>query len=110
MAMLPDCVAYDAARTGRRQAGVFTGLWTAGETFGLALGPGLYALALQLSGYASSASGAAVQSDGARLGVLLGFSVVPALLVGPVTLLLRKYDLTPERLASVQVETGTVTR
>ena len=38
MAMLPDYIAYDAARTGRRQAGVFTGLWTAGETFGLALG------------------------------------------------------------------------
>ncbi len=110
MAMLPDCVAYDAARTGRRQAGVFTGLWTAGETFGLALGPGLYALVLQLSGYASSASGATAQSDGAKLGVLLGFSVVPALLVGPVTLLLRRYDLTPERLASVQVETGTVAR
>ncbi len=107
MAMLPDCVAYDAARTGRRQAGVFTGLWTAGETLGLALGPGLYALVLQLSGYASSASGqAAVQSDGARLGVLLGFSVVPALLVGPVTLLLRRYDLTPDRLASVQVTAG----
>lgn len=110
MAMLPDCVAYDAARTGRRQAGVFTGLWTAGETFGLALGPGLYALVLQLSGYASSASGATAQSDGAKLGVLLGFSIVPALLVGPVTLLLRRYDLTPERLASVQVETGTVAR
>ena len=39
LAMLPDCIAYDTARTGRRQAGVFTGLWTAGETFGLALGP-----------------------------------------------------------------------
>ena len=40
LAMLPDCIAYDTARTGKRQAGVFTGLWTAGETFGLALGPG----------------------------------------------------------------------
>ncbi|MDI1464419.1 MFS transporter [Catellatospora sp. KI3] len=108
MAMLPDCVAYDAARTGRRQAGVFTGLWTAGETLGLALGPGLYALVLQLTGYVSSDSGTAVaQSDTARLGVLLGFTVVPALLVGPVVLLLRRYDLTPERLASVQVAADT---
>nr|WP_308167714.1 MFS transporter [Catellatospora tritici] len=109
MAMLPDCVAYDAARTGRRQAGVFTGLWTAGETLGLALGPGLYALVLQLTGYVSSDTGTAVaQSGTARLGVLLGFTVVPALLVGPVVLLLRRYDLTPERLASVQVETDRV--
>ena len=73
--MLPDCIAYDTARTGQRQAGVFTGLWTAGETFGLALGPGIYALVLQLFGYVSSSSGtAAAQDDTARLGVLLGFT------------------------------------
>lgn len=103
LAMLPDCIAYDAARTGRRQAGVFTGLWTAGETFGLALGPGIYGLVLQLSGYASSATGTtAVQSDSARLGVLLGFTVLPAVLVGFAVLLLRGYDLTAERLAEAE--------
>ncbi|WP_328464875.1 MFS transporter [Actinoplanes sp. NBC_00393] len=98
MAMLPDCIAYDTERTGRRQAGVFTGLWTAGETFGLALGPGIYALLLQVFGYVSSATGeAAGQSDTARLGVLLGFTVVPALLVGVAVVLLRGYD---ERITS----------
>ncbi|GAB2923683.1 MFS transporter [Micromonospora polyrhachis] len=103
LAMLPDCIAYDAARTGRRQAGVFTGLWTAGETFGLALGPGIYGLVLQISGYASSATGTtAVQSDSARLGVLLGFTVLPAVLVGFAVLLLRGYDLTAERLAEAE--------
>ncbi|GID26372.1 MFS transporter [Paractinoplanes brasiliensis] len=92
MAMLPDCIAYDTERTGRRQAGVFTGLWTAGETLGLALGPGLYALILQLFGYVSSSTGeAARQDDTARLGVLLGFTVVPALLVGVAVVLLRAY-------------------
>ncbi|MEH1012076.1 MFS transporter [Micromonospora sp. CPCC 206060] len=101
LAMLPDCIAYDTARTGRRQAGVFTGLWTAGETFGLALGPGIYGLVLQLSGYVSSSTGtAAAQSDGARLGVLIGFTVLPALLVVLAVPLLRGYDLTPERLAA----------
>lgn len=93
LAMLPDCIAYDTERTGRRQAGVFTGLWTAGETFGLALGPGIYALMLQVSGYVSSATGeAAVQDDTARLGVLLGFTLVPAVLVGASVVLLRRYD------------------
>jgi glycoside/pentoside/hexuronide:cation symporter, GPH family len=102
LAMLPDCIAYDAARTGRRQAGVFTGLWTAGETFGLALGPGIYALVLQLSGYASSSTGdAAVQTDSAKLGVLLGFTVLPAVLVTVAMVFLRRYDLTEERLRSV---------
>ncbi|MEG3634091.1 MFS transporter [Micromonospora palythoicola] len=101
LAMLPDCIAYDTARTGRRQAGVFTGVWTAGETFGLALGPGIYGLVLALTGYVSSTTGAsAAQSDTARLGVLLGFTVLPALLIGLATLLLRPYDLTPARLTS----------
>jgi Na+/melibiose symporter-like transporter len=101
LAMLPDCIAYDTARTGRRQAGVFTGLWTAGETFGLALGPGLYALTLQVFGYASSGTGqAAAQDATARLGVLLGFAVLPAVLMAGALVLLRGYDLTAERLAT----------
>ncbi|MER5337659.1 MFS transporter [Micromonospora sp. NPDC002717] len=105
LAMLPDCIAYDTARTGRRQAGVFTGLWTAGETLGLALGPGIFGLVLQLSGYVSSDTGtAAAQSDGARLGILLGFTVLPALLVALAVLLLRPYDLTPARLAEAEAQ------
>ena len=40
MAMLPDAAAVDARRTGENRAGVYTGVWTAGETLGLALGPG----------------------------------------------------------------------
>ncbi|MFI5935814.1 MFS transporter [Actinoplanes sp. NPDC051494] len=93
MAMLPDRIAADTARTGRGQAGVYTGLWTAGETLGLALGPGIYALVLQIFGYASSATGeAAVQDPTARLGVLLGFTIVPGLLVGSAVVLLRTYD------------------
>ena len=92
MAMLPDCIAYDTERTGRRQAGVFTGVWTAGETLGLALGPGIYALVLQVFGYVSSATGEAAPQDAtARLGVLLGFTLVPAALVGGAVLLLRAY-------------------
>jgi Na+/melibiose symporter-like transporter len=92
MAMLPDCIAYDTERTGRRQAGVFTGVWTAGETLGLALGPGIYALILQVFGYVSSSTGeAAAQDDTARLGVLLGFTAVPAVLVGAAVLLLGAY-------------------
>ncbi|MFG2038120.1 MFS transporter [Dactylosporangium sp. NPDC048998] len=100
LAMLPDCIAYDAARTGRRQAGVFTGLWTAGETFGLALGPGIFALILAGFGYVSSDSGtAAAQTDTARLGVLLGFTVVPAVVVALALFTLRGYDLDEARLS-----------
>ncbi|MEV8511087.1 MFS transporter [Dactylosporangium sp. NPDC051484] len=99
LSMLPDCIAYDAARTGRRQAGVFTGLWTAGETFGLALGPGIFALILAAFGYVSSDSGtAAAQTDTARLGVLLGFTVVPAVVMALALFTLRGYDLDEARL------------
>lgn len=102
LAMLPDCIAYDTARTGRRQAGVFTGLWTAGETFGLALGPGIFGLTLELFGYVPSTSGTtADQSGTAELGVLLGFTVVPGVVVGLALLFLRAYDLTADRLAGM---------
>jgi GPH family glycoside/pentoside/hexuronide:cation symporter len=104
-AMLPDCIAHDTARTGRRQAGVFTGLWTAGETLGLALGPGIYAVVLQLFGYASSATGQPMVQDGtARLGVLLGFTVLPAVVVASALAFLRGYDDTFARDPDVVAE------
>jgi Na+/melibiose symporter-like transporter len=96
--MLPDCIAYDTIRTGRRQAGVFTGVWTAGETFGLALGPYIFGQTIQLFGYVPSSTGAsAQQSASSELGVLLGFTVVPGLVVGLALLFLRKYNLGAER-------------
>jgi Na+/melibiose symporter-like transporter len=102
LAMLPDCIAYDTARTGKRQAGVFTGLWTAGETLGLALGPGIFAITLQLFGYESSTSGtSAPQTSMAQLGVLLGFTVVPGVVVALALLFLRAYDLSADRLAGM---------
>jgi glycoside/pentoside/hexuronide:cation symporter, GPH family len=100
LAMLPDCIAWDAARTGRRQAGVFTGLWTAGETLGLALGPGIFAILLQLTGYVSAKGDAIVAQPGsARTGIIVGFTVIPALVVAGGLLFMRGYDLTSERLA-----------
>ena len=59
MAMLPDNAAVDGMRTGENRVGVYTGVWTAGETFGLALGPLLYAAVLVLGGYISSTDGLA---------------------------------------------------
>lgn len=104
LAMLPDCIAYDAARRGRRQAGVFAGLWAAGEMLGSALGPALFAAVLEASGYVSSSTGeAAIQSEGAKLGVLLGFSLLPAVVVAIALLPLRGYDLDEKRLAEAAV-------
>jgi hypothetical protein len=43
-------VAHDATRTktGANRVGALTGVWTAGETLGLALGPAIYALVLTI--------------------------------------------------------------
>ncbi|WP_193613357.1 MFS transporter [Nocardioides lijunqiniae] len=80
MAMLPDAAAVDARRTGTNRAGVYTGVWTAGETLGLALGPGVFALVLALGDYRSSTDGDAVQPDSALTAIVLGFSLLPAAL------------------------------
>ncbi|MFD9366772.1 MFS transporter [Streptomyces sp. NPDC060020] len=91
-AMLPDCIARDSARTERRQAGVLSGLFTTGEGLGVALGPFLYGLVLQLTGYVSSGTGrAAEQSATAELGMLAGFALLPALATVAAVVLLRGY-------------------
>jgi len=93
MAMLPDVAAVDAARTGENRVGVFTGVWTAGETLGLALGPGLYAVVLALGGYVSSTNSSAAQPDSAVTAIAVGFSLVPAVLVALSLGLLARYRL-----------------
>lgn len=98
LAMLPDVAAVDAARSGIRRAGVFTGIWTAGETLGLALGPGLYALVLAAGGYVSSTNRDAVQPGSALTAIVIGMSVVPALLIAVSFFALRRYRLTAEEV------------
>ncbi|WUS98130.1 MFS transporter [Streptomyces sp. NBC_00708] len=96
-AMLPDCVARDTARTGRRQGGVLSGVFTTAEGLGVAVGPFLYGLVLQLTGYVSSGTGdAAAQSLTARVGILAGFGALPALAAVAAVLLLRAYDPAPK--------------
>lgn len=93
MSMLPDVAAHDAQTSGENRIGVFTGVWTAGETLGLALGPGLFALILAIGGYVSSTTNDPVQPDSARWAIALGFSLIPAILIAASALVLRRYRL-----------------
>jgi Na+/melibiose symporter-like transporter len=93
MAMLPDAAAVDARRTGSNRVGVYTGVWTAGETLGLALGPGVYALVLAGGGYVSAAGSSASQPGSALTAITLGFSLLPALLVLASLVPLSRYTL-----------------
>ena len=101
LAMLPDVAAVDAVLSGENRTGVFTGVWTAGETLGLALGPGLFALLLALGDYRSSTDGDAVQPDSAVTMIVLGFSVVPATLVLVSLWWLSRYSLGDPELEEV---------
>ncbi|MFN8193196.1 MAG: MFS transporter [Nocardioidaceae bacterium] len=93
MAMLPDAAAVDARRSGSNRVGVYTGVWTAAETLGLALGPMVYALVLALGGYRSSTTGDVAQPDSALTAIVLGFSLLPAVLTLASLAWLRRYTL-----------------
>jgi len=92
LAMLPDVAAEDAESTGQNRIGVFTGIWTAGETLGMALGP-RYGLLLSLGGYVSSTDASAAQPSWAVTAIVLGFSVLPGVLVLASLAVLRGYRL-----------------
>jgi Na+/melibiose symporter-like transporter len=96
LAMLPDVIAADETSSGARRAGVFTGVWTAAETLGLAVGPGLLGGLLAVAGYVSSTGDAVVQSGTAVLAVRVGFTVLPAVLVLAAVPVFARYRLDPE--------------
>ncbi|MEA4945628.1 MAG: MFS transporter [Propionicimonas sp.] len=94
MAMLPDVISHDARTWGPANAGVFGGIWTAGETTGMALGAGALALILTATGYLQSVAGTTVtQPASAVTGIALGFSIVPAALTLASLVFLIRYRL-----------------
>ncbi|AZS45935.1 MFS transporter [Microbacterium oxydans] len=94
MAMLPDVISHDERTSGPGQAGTFTGIWTAGETVGFALGATAVSLTLAATGYISTVAGTTVeQPEAAITGIVLSFSILPAVLMGASLLTLRRYRL-----------------
>ncbi|MCS3426680.1 MFS transporter [Leucobacter aridicollis] len=96
MAMLPDVMSHDAATSDdpEGRAGVFGGVWTAGETAGMALGSTTLALVLAATGYVESiASVTVTQPATAVSGIALAFSLFPALLMLASLATLRGYTL-----------------
>jgi len=98
LAMLPDTIDDDAARSGTQRAGALTGVWTAGETFAFALGPALVLVVLAATGYISTMAGEiATQPESALLGVRFAFSVMPALIVALTIPIMLRYPLREPR-------------
>ncbi|MFD0853450.1 MFS transporter, partial [Actinomadura adrarensis] len=62
--------------------GAYTGVWTATDATGTAIGPYVYAAVLALGGFVSTTAGQTVtQSASAQTALLIGFTAVPAALM-----------------------------
>lgn len=95
LALLPRCIEAATTRTGRRQAGVFAGVFSGVQGLGFAVGPLLFGLVLQVGGYRSSDTGAAAaQPASATAAVLLGVALLPAVLTLLSLVALRRPDAT----------------
>lgn len=95
LSMLPDVIAHDARSNGPGRGGSFSGMWTAGETTGLAFGTTILAVILAVSGYLESTAETAVQAQptSAIFGIVMAFSLVPATLMALSYIPLFRYPL-----------------
>jgi Na+/melibiose symporter-like transporter len=108
MAMLPDVISHDARTHGAGRAGTFGGVWTAGETAGMAFGTTVLTIVLAISGYVESTAGQDVlQSQTAIAGIVLSFSVVPAAIIGLSLLTLARYPLRKSDIDADAAAAGT---
>jgi GPH family glycoside/pentoside/hexuronide:cation symporter len=97
--MLADVIAFDAAATGKRRAGVFTGLWTAIESAVAAFGALIFGGVLAVGGFiASEPSKPVAQPAGAETAILLGQTAVPAVIILAAVLMTFRYRLTEEQV------------
>ncbi|GAA1006246.1 MFS transporter [Acrocarpospora pleiomorpha] len=98
--MLADVIAYDGQVSGKRRGGVFTGLWTAVESAVAAFGATIYGAVLSIGGFLESdPANPVVQPDSAVTAVLIGLTVIPALIILSGVLMTLKYDLSADKLA-----------
>ena len=86
---------HDAQTNGPGRGGSFSGIWTAGETTGLAFGTTILAVILAVSGYLESSAATAVEAQptSAIFGIVMSFSVVPAILMALSYIPLFRYPL-----------------
>ncbi|SCF20615.1 MFS transporter [Micromonospora mirobrigensis] len=101
MQLLPFAMVPDVIRAGTGAAGTYTGLWTATEALGAALGPWAYALCLATGGFVASTAGQSVsQPDAALTAIRWGFGLLPAAAMLVALLVQRRYTLDPAARAA----------
>ncbi|MGC4934441.1 MFS transporter [Gordonia sp. DT30] len=94
MAMLPDVITHDETSHRQGTAGIIGGVWTAGETTGMALGAVVFTAVLALGGYLSSdTTDHVTQPASAITAMVIGFSIIPAALALLSLLFIMRYPL-----------------
>lgn len=105
MSMLPDVISKDAETHGEGSAGTFGGVWTAGETTGMALGATVLTIVLAASGYLESVAGQVVVQPGSAIaGIILSFSIVPAVIIAASLISFARYPLRKRDIDTVAAE------
>jgi glycoside/pentoside/hexuronide:cation symporter, GPH family len=99
--MITDVIQHDGLARGGAREGVYSGVWTAIEKLGLALGPMVTAAVLAVGGYQQSQSGHSVQSHHALVAILITVSVIPSLLFGVSALIIARHPLSEAILAKL---------
>jgi len=101
--MLADTIVADAVVSGRRRAGVLTGIWTAAETVVFALGALVLAGILAAAGFVSSDLDHPVaQPNGALQMIQWGAPLIAAAFIAASTVGIFRYDLTAAALAAAR--------
>ena len=99
-AILLDAIDYDYRRTGLRREGSFTSVYVFVERLGYSIGPVLLGLLFSVLDFDKSLK-LEQQPPGASTAVLISVSLIPALAFASSLLLLRRYDLTEQKLAAM---------
>lgn len=100
--MLADVIAVDAATTGKRRAGLFTGLWTAIESAVASFGALIFGAVLSVSGFLESDPTRPVrQPDSAITAVLIGQTALPAAIILLSVLMTLKYRLAVDSVKGI---------
>jgi GPH family glycoside/pentoside/hexuronide:cation symporter len=105
--MVPDTVEVDELQTGQRREGAIFGAWAFCRKAGMAGGAFLTSICLELFGFVS---GVAEQTESAKLGIRIGFSLLPLLLWFGAYKWLSRYDLDEEKFHEIKESLGKTSR
>jgi GPH family glycoside/pentoside/hexuronide:cation symporter len=99
VSMLPDTMEYDYRRTGEKREGVYAGVWSTVEQSSAAIATLIAGAVLSAAGFIETAAGqVACQPQSAITVIQLNAAVVPAALMALSLAVLRRYDLSKEKL------------